>query len=162
MAFLTAPPAFLYKTDQGEIDAPTWRRGAALLLGILVVATIVWRLLAPYARHDLDTMPFFQPMVIVAFLYLIVFSFIVILTAICFTNLTAKRLRARRHPPALAGLLPLTCLFAGAAHWLQPRVGDEFPFASVVALDLLVFAVAICVVIDCGVLGGTPTRRPSD
>jgi hypothetical protein len=159
MSFLTASPRFLFRTDEGEIDAPTWRRGASLLLAILVVATIVWWLLAPYARHDLDTMPFFQPMVMVAYVYLMAFSFAVILTAICFTNLTAKRLRSRRRPPSLAGLLPLMCLFAGAAHWLQPRVGDDFPIATVITIDILVVAVAIWVVLDCGVLGNP--RAPS-
>lgn len=159
MAFLTAPAGFLFKTDQGEIDATAWRRGATLLLAVIVVSTVVWRLLAPYARHDLDTMAFFRPLTIIAYVYLIAFSFAVILTAICFTNLTAKRLRARRRPPALAGLLPLTCLFAGAAHWLQPRMGDEFPYATVLLFDALVLLVAIWIVVECGIVGSRSGSR---
>ena len=150
MAFLTASPRFLFRTDQGEIDAPTWRRGAAFLLAILVVATIVWRLLAPFARHDLDTMPFLQPMVIVTYVYLVVYSFAVILTAVCYTNLTAKRLRARHRPAGLAGLLPLLLLLAGAAHWLQPRMGDDMPAAMTFVFDACVVAALIWIVVDCG------------
>ena len=162
MAFLTASPNFLFKTDQGEIDAPTWRRGAAVLLAILVVATILWRLLAPYARHDLDTMPFLQPMVMIAYTYLIVYSFAVILTAVCYVNLTAKRLRARHRPPGLAGLLPLLMLLAGAAHWLQPRMGDEMPAGAPFVFDAFALAVLVWIVVDCGILGDVRVSRASD
>lgn len=157
MPLLPAPSAFLYRQDQGEIDAATWRRGAAPLLLIIVVATILWRLLAPYARHDLDTDVFFRPVTILAYAYLVVFSFAVILTAISFVNLTAKRLRAQRRPPMLGSLLPLAMLVAGAAHWLHPRVGDEVPLWSVVALDTLVVVIAGWIVAECTVLA---PRRP--
>ena len=128
---------FLFRSDAGAIDAPTWRFHAAWMAGALLAATLGWRLLAPYAHHDLAKSAFIAPMTILAFAYLLVFAFGVLFTAISFYNLTAKRLRARSLPTGLAGLIPLLALFAGAAHWLQPQVPDVIAIWYVVGLDVL-------------------------
>ena len=50
------PPTFifLFRTDAGRIDRPTWWRGTVLLAGPLVLATLGWIALAPWAHRGLD------------------------------------------------------------------------------------------------------------
>ncbi len=79
-------------------------------------------------------------MTILAYSYLILFAFAVLFIAISFSNLSAKRLRARGLPTGLAGLVPLLALLAGAAHWLQPQVPDVIAIWYVVGLDVLLAA----------------------
>ena len=131
---------FLFRSDAGMIDAPTWRLHAGWMVAALALATLVWRLLAPYAHHDLARSAFLAPMTILAYAYLLAFAFAVLFVAISFYNLSAKRLRARGLPTGLAGLVPLGALLAGAAHWLQPQVPDVIAIWYVVALDLLLAA----------------------
>ncbi len=141
---------FLFRSDQGVIDAPTWRRHSGWLVLLAVVLTGIWHELAPYAHHDLRTTAFLAPMTIVAFAYLIVFAFAVIFIAISFYNLSAKRLRARGLPTGLAGLVPLGALLAGAASWLQPQVPDVISVWYVLGLDLLLVAATIWTAVDLG------------
>jgi uncharacterized membrane protein YhaH (DUF805 family) len=138
---------FLFRNDQGMIDAPTWRANAGGLALAAAALTALWLALAPYTHHDLKTTAFIAPMTILAFAYLMVYAFAVLLIAISFTNLSAKRLRDLGRPTGLAGLVPLLALFSGAAHWLQPQVSDVIAIWYVVGLDVgLVAAIGWSVV----------------
>jgi Na+-driven multidrug efflux pump len=135
---------FLYRSDQGRIDRATWRGGALGLLAVLLPATIVWLLLEPYTDHDLSKTPLWAPEIAAAYAYLIFYAFVVILIGASFVNLSVKRFRALGHPRplALAGLLPLAMLFAGAAHFFQPRLADVAPRWYVYPFDLALIGVA--------------------
>jgi uncharacterized membrane protein HdeD (DUF308 family) len=150
---------FGFRTDQGRIDAKTWRLGTAFLGAPLAALTLIWFFLAPLAHHDLATTPFLAWCTIAAFVYLLVYAFAILLAAICHYNLSAKRWRDRgwRFPEALAGLLPLSALASGAAHWLQPRVSEVMPYWYVAGLDA---ALAVIIVWNVAELGFFGTRAP--
>jgi uncharacterized membrane protein YhaH (DUF805 family) len=136
---------FLYRTEEGRIDRVTWLRGAGALAAILLPFVLLWLPLSPYTAHDLATDPFFVPMTAVAYAYVLIYSFVILLVAVCYVNLTAKRFRelGRPAPVAFAGLVPFLALVAGATHWLQPRVAEVMPLFWVWGVDaLLVAAIA--------------------
>ena len=118
--------AFLFRTEQGRIDRQTWHYGAGLLALPLVVLTGLWLALAPYANRSLDQRAFADPRTFASYAYLVVYAFAVLLIAVCYVNLSAKRFRDRGRPApvGLAGLLPFVALCDGAARWLQPRVAE--------------------------------------
>ena len=154
-----APPAglrFLFRTDQGTVARRDWWRGAAILAAPLLVLTAGWKLLEPFANRSLDERNLVDAMTIVTYVYLIVYAFVVLLIAVSFFNLSAKRLRARRLPPGLAGLPPLAALCAGAAHWLHPRVSEVMPFAIVAGLDLALAASLLWIVFELGLREDRP------
>lgn len=128
---------FLFRTDQGRIDRDTWRRGALGLLAILAPFLGIWLLLAPYANHDLSKTPLFDPMVALAYSYLLFFAFVGMLIAISFVNLSAKRFRdlGRPAPLGLASLSPLAIFLDGAARWLQVRIEEVMPHWQVYFFD---------------------------
>lgn len=144
---------FLFRTDEGTIGRGEWRRGAAILAVALAAFAAGWRFLAPYANRGLDQRGFIDPLTIVTYVYLIVYAFAAILIAVCYVNLSAKRLRARGLAPGLGGLLPLAALFAGAAHWLQPRVADTMPFWIVVLCDLALVGALAWSILELGARG---------
>ncbi len=150
---------FLFRTDQGRIGAKTWWAGSLGLAAILAVLTAVDVLLMPYRQHDLAKTPFFDGAVIAAYVYVIVYVFALILIAICFYNLSAKRWRDRAKPAALAGLLPFVALLAGAAHWLYPQMNGEVPAWSLIAIDAAFVIILIWTVIE---LGAMPPRSAND
>lgn len=133
---------FLYRTDEGRVDRATWARGAGALGAILAPFMLIWLALAPYAAHDLSTSPLFVPMTAVAYAYVILYAFVVLLVAISFVNLSAKRFRdlGRAPPLGLASLVPFAALIAGAAHWLQPRVAEVMPIYWVWGADAALVA----------------------
>lgn len=143
---------FLYQTDEGGVDQKTWRRGAAALLAALVLFTLIWLALEPYTDHDLAKSPLWVPMTAAAYAYLIFYAFVVMLIAISFVNLSAKRFRdlGRPAPLALAGLTPLLALLAGATHWLQPHVAEVMPRWYVYPLDLALAGVVLWTVYELG------------
>lgn len=145
---------FGFRTDQGRIDAKTWRQGTLFLGGPLAMLTLLWDFVSPYTHHDLATTPFLAWGTIAAFVYLVCYAFAILLAAICYYNLSAKRWRDRgwRFPGALAGLLPLAALASGAAHWLQPRVADVMPYWHVAVLDTLLAAIIIWNMVELGFL----------
>lgn len=152
---------FLFRTDEGEIGAPAWWSGVAILTSILAPLTLGWLALQPFAHRKLDERAFLDPMTIVAYVYVLIFALIVMLCAVSYTNLSAKRLRARgwrTSPAGLAALLPLAALIAGAAHWLYPRIADVTPWALVAMCDFALIAVALWHMIDLGLLRGDPQR----
>ncbi len=118
---------FLYRTDKGRIDRATWWRNIAPLIAIGLAGTIGWVLLSPYAQHDLSKQAFIAPLTIVAYVYLLVFAFALLLVGVCTYNLSAKRFRDRGQPGALAAILPLSLLFGSALIWFIPQSFDEIP-----------------------------------
>jgi uncharacterized membrane protein YhaH (DUF805 family) len=142
--------SFLFRTDEGRIDASTWWRNAALLVIIFIVLTLGWSLIAPYAEHDLATEPLFTFSILAANLYRILYGFVSILLLICYYNLSAKRWRDIGRPSALAGLLPFLACVAAALHWLEPRTGGEIPHFILVVTDILLFLTLLWNVVDLG------------
>jgi uncharacterized membrane protein YhaH (DUF805 family) len=153
---------FLFQAEAGTVDAPTWRYHAGWMAAALIAATAIWRLLAPYAHHDLATSAFLPPLTIVAFVYLLVFSFFVLLIAISFYFLSAKRLRDRGEPTALAGLLPFLALVSGSLHFLQPQVPDVIAIWYVVGVDILLVAAGLWMTIDLGFRDGRRSPGQAD
>jgi hypothetical protein len=150
-----SPPGFIarfgFRTDEGLLDAKTWRDGAALLAIIFASLTVVWLFLQPNAYRELTpTSPLFEWKVFLTFVYLLLYAFAILFIGISFYNLCAKRLRARKLPTGLAGLVPLAALFSGAAHWLQPRVAEYLSYWYVAGLDALLAAAIIWTALELG------------
>ncbi len=150
---------FLYRTDQGLIGQKTWWIGTLSLGAIFALLTFIGVLLAPFARHDLATTPFLDLRVIAAYFYLTVYMFALIVVAISFYNLSAKRWRDRGKPSALAGVLPFVALLSGAAHWLYPQMGGEVPAWSVYAIDAALCVLVIWTVVELGLLPAKESDR---
>jgi uncharacterized membrane protein YhaH (DUF805 family) len=141
----------LFQSDEGRIDRAVWARAALFLALALAVATAIWWLLEPFSQRGLETRVFLDPMAFAANLYLVIYALFVILLAISWVNLTAKRMRDRglAPPVGLAGILPLVALFDGALHWLWPRLAGGLPYVWVLlgdglALAALVWTLAAC------------------
>ena len=143
---------FLYQTEQGRIDRATWRRGASALLAVLLPLTLIWFALQPYTAHDLATTPFFAPMTILAYAYVIFYAFAVMLAVVSFINLSAKRFRDRGLEPSLgfASIAPLVALLAGAAHFWQPRAAEVMSRWYVWGVDALFVAAALWTFYELG------------
>jgi hypothetical protein len=145
---------FLYRTEQGRIDRATWLRGAGALAAILAPFLLIWMALLPYTDHDLARGdPFFVPMTAVAYTYLILLTFVILLVSVSYVNLSAKRFRTLAHqaPLALAGLAPLVALIVSATHWLQPRVAEVMPRFWVWGADAVLVAVVAWTIYELGV-----------
>ncbi len=134
---------FLFREERGEIDAPDWRRGAAILAVLMLAMTGIWWLLLPYANRDLSERKLLDPMVFLAYAYLLVFVLAIFLAAVSCYFLSAKRWRDLGRPSWLAGLPLIAALVAGAAAWLQPRVSEVMPWAIVGALNIVLVAIII-------------------
>jgi len=148
--------SFFYRTEEGRLDRAGWRCGVAGLLAILVPMTLLWLAVFPYTDHDLTKDPFFVWQTVAAYAYLVVYALAIFLIAVSFVNLSAKRFRALGWPApiALAGLLPLAALVAGAMRWLQPRVAEVMPYWPVTLADLALAAVALWMAYELGVREG--------
>ena len=139
---------FLFRQDQGTIDASTWRLHASWLLALAVAMTLVWLLLRPYAHVDLKTG--LRWATVFAFTYLIAYAFALILAAICYTMLSIKRLRDLGLYTGLAGLVPLLVLFAASLHFMRAQTPDVIVLPYVVALDALLCLVTVATVARLG------------
>ena len=148
---------FLFRTDRGRIDRAVWWRGSVPLGLLALLMTGVWVLLRPYASHDLATTAFIKLSTIVAFVYLIVFSFGLILIAVCEYNLSAKRFHDRGRPRALAAVLPMSIFGAGALIWFIPRSFGDVPDWAAPASLVLVLGILVWNVWD---LGFGPSAAP--
>ncbi len=150
---------FLYRNDQGRIDAVTWLRGLRALALVLAPFMLIWLALSPYTEHNLDNSPLFVPMTAVAYTFVILYSFVVLLVAVSYVNLSAKRFRDRGRAPALgfAGLAPFAALVAGAAHWLQPRVAEVMSIWWVWGADAILVLIALWTFYELGV---QPSQEP--
>ncbi|MGP8231322.1 MAG: hypothetical protein ACLQL2_01465 [Methylovirgula sp.] len=142
--------SILFRSDQGEIDAPTWWRGIFLLAGVFAVLTLGWFFIEPFADKTLATTVASTIIVLTANLYRIAYGVICLLLLICFYNLSAKRWRNLGRPASFAGILPIIGAIAAALHWLEPRTGGDTPHLLVIAADLLAFAVLIWNVVELG------------
>lgn len=143
---------FLYRSDQGRIDSITWLRGVRPLAVVLVPFALIWSLLAPYTDHDISTSPFFVPQTAIAYGFAILYAFIVLLVAVSYVNLSAKRFRDLGRSPALgfASLAPFVALIAGAAHWLQPRVAEAMARGWVWGADAVLLGVVLWTLYELG------------
>ena len=143
-----------FRSDEGRIDAPTWRQGTLILAMLLTASTLGWLLLAPFTEHDLSRSPFLVWQTAAAFAYLVFYAFAVLLIAICYHNLSIKRWRDRgwRFPGALAALLPLAALLSGALNWLQPRITETMSYWYVMAADTILAAAVIWNVTELGLM----------
>jgi hypothetical protein len=148
---------FLFRSDEGTIDQATWRFGALVLGAILMPLVLIWFLIAPATHPDIETRRLFDAATLGAFVYLLVFAFAVMLIAVSWTNLGAKRFRAMGRPAACAAAVPLAALFDGAAHWLQPRVADVFPIWLLVLADLLTIGVSLWTLYALGIAAPAPS-----
>lgn len=134
---------FLFRTDEGRIGRQVWWLGTVLLVSIVVVLALGWLALSPYAHRTLDERKLFDTMTLVSYTYLMIYAFAVLLVAVCYVNLSAKRLRDIGALPGLAGAAPLAIFLGLAAHWLQPRVAEVFPYALLLFIDLLVAGIVL-------------------
>jgi uncharacterized membrane protein YhaH (DUF805 family) len=141
---------FLFRTDKGEIARNVWWLGTALTGAVAFMATIIWFVIAPLAKHDLAERGLIDPATLGVHVYLAVYAFLILLTGVCWYNLTAKRFRALGRAPALAGVPLVMGLIAGAAHWVSPRLPEMVPMWSAYALDMALAFVVIWTLIECG------------
>ena len=141
---------FLYREDRGRIARAAWWRAATPLAGLVAIATAGWRAISPYAVHDLATQPFIDGATIAAYVYLALYAFGLILAAVCWYNVSAKRFRDRGRPGRLAAALPLAAFLAGALAWFAPRSFGSVPAGGTTAALAAVALVALWTVIDLG------------
>lgn len=145
---------FLFRTDKGVVNREVWWLGSAIIGGVVAVATAVWIAIAPLATTDLARRGLFDATALSVYLYLMVYAFVVLIAAVCWYNLSAKRFRDRGRPPSLAGLPLLLALLAGALHWVQPRVPETIPGWTTGALDIVLLLVIIWTVVELGARPG--------
>ena len=150
---------FLYRNEQGRIDRPTWWRAQAPLAAALLVLTLIWLALSPYAHRSLDNTKFFDAGAIVAYTYLVVYSFAVLLIAIASYCVSAKRFRARDMAPGLAGLLPFSVFATGIVAWTQEQDGGMFPYWIVILAAFACLVIAAWTIYELGVAGPHETAR---
>jgi uncharacterized membrane protein YhaH (DUF805 family) len=154
MAVWSDRARFLFRQEEGMVDAPTWRRHTSWLVALLAVLAFGWHVLQPYAHHDLATSAFLAPMTILAFAYLLVYAFAILLIAISYVMLSMKRLRDRREPVGLAGLVPFLAFLAGAVGLLQEKTPDVIAYGYVVGLDVALAAAILWTLWDLGFQAG--------
>ncbi len=142
--------SFLFRTDQGRIDRATWWRGTVPLFALATIGTVGWELLSPYSHHDLKETAFIAPLTILAYVYLLVYAFALILVGVCEYNLSAKRFRDRGLPAALAGVLPLSLLFGSALIWFIPQSFDTVPGWAAPVTLVAMLAIAAWNVVELG------------
>jgi hypothetical protein len=148
--FNRATVHFLFQNYEGTVDRRTWRFGTLVLAAILASLTLIWILIAPATHRDLSKPHFLDIAALGAFVYLAIFAFAVILIAVSWTNLSAKRFRALGQPAALAAALPFAALVGGAAHWFQPRASDIVPGWALILVDVAMAAVAVWSLYELG------------
>ena len=157
MRFDRARVRFLFQNYEGTINRRTWRSGTLVLAAILVPLTIIWLLVAPATHRDLSKPELLDGEALGAFVFLVIFAFAVILIAVSWTNLSAKRFRALGRPAALAAALPFAALLGGAAHWFQPHAADIFPGWALIFIDIALAAIALWSFYELGL--ANPIRR---
>jgi uncharacterized membrane protein YhaH (DUF805 family) len=147
---------FLFRTEKGTISRNVWWLGTALTGAVALVATIIWLVVAPLAKHNLAERGLIDPATLGVHLYLAVYAFLILLTAVCWYNLSAKRFRAIGHAPAFAGLPLVLGLLAGAAHWASPRLPEFVPLWSAYAIDGVLACAILWTLFECGLKNETP------
>ena len=150
---------FLFRTDRGVVNREVWWMGTAILAGIAALSTGIWFTISPYVTTDLSRRGLVDPVALGVYAYLMVHAFMILLTAICWYNLSAKRFRDRGRPPSLAGLPLVLAVFAGALHWLQPRVSETIPVWSTGVLDIVLLIVVLWTIYELGIRPAAETPR---
>jgi uncharacterized membrane protein YhaH (DUF805 family) len=150
---------FLFQNYEGRIGRRVWRSGTLVLAAILIPLTLIWIFIAPATHRDLSTPELLDAEALLAFMYLTIFAFAVILIAVSWTNLSAKRFRAVGRPAALAAALPFAALLGGAAHWFQPRASDVLPDWSLILVDVAIAAVALWSFYELGLANPVARRK---
>jgi uncharacterized membrane protein YhaH (DUF805 family) len=145
---------FLYREDEGTLGRAAWWTAIAPPTLTLFVMTAIWLAIMPAGARDLARDGFFDARSVATYAYLLVFAFATLIGFVMIYNVTAKRLRDRGRPPALAGLLPFALFFAGAMRWLAGRAEGAITPAMLSALDVAALAVVIWTLIECGVKKG--------
>lgn len=141
---------FLYREDQGALGRAAWWTAVAPPALTLLVMTLIWLAIMPAGARDLVRDGFFDARSVLTYAYLLVFAFATLLGFVMITNVTAKRLRDRGRPPALAGLLPFALFFAGAMRWLAARAEGAITPGMLWALDVAALAVVVWTILECG------------
>lgn len=118
---------FLFRQAEGAISAREWRFWTIVLSLICVGLEVVWRLVRPWTHRDLATEGLFSLKAFVAFSYLLIFAFGVLLAQASQYYLSAKRFRARGYDPGWAAVWPLSAFAAGAVSAMQPYMYGLMP-----------------------------------
>ena len=118
---------FLFQDSEGTIPAPEWRRWTLVLTGVGVGMAAIWTLVSPWTQRDLATQGLFDLKAFLAFVYVLIFARVVLLTQISQYNLSVKRLRAKGLNPGLAAVWPLAAFLTGAAFWAEPNFFGLLP-----------------------------------
>ncbi len=118
---------FLFRQSEGVISAREWRLWTIVLSLICVALELVWRLVSPWTHRDLATQGLFSLKAFIAFSYLLIFAFGVILAQVSQYYLSAKRFRARGYDPGWASVWPLSAFAAGSASVIQPHMFGLVP-----------------------------------
>lgn len=142
---------FLFRNDRGRINRVTWWRGTLSLVLIGLIATAGWLVVRPYTRDAIRQPP---ALAVLGYVYLMAFSFAVLVLLVCEYNLSAKRFAARGMPRFLAGALPLTLLFASAMDYYVPRSDGTLPIWTMWPVMLIVLAILVWNVVELGIRAG--------
>lgn len=145
---------FLYREDEGTLGRAAWWVAVAPPALTLIVMTLVWLAVMPPGARDPARDGFFDARSVATYAYLLVFAFATLIGFIMIYFVTAKRLRDRGKPPALAGLLPFALFFAGAMRWLAARSEGAITPPMLWALDVAALAAVIWTLIECGLKQG--------
>lgn len=142
---------FLFRQDKGVIARDVWWLGTAMTGAIVLVLSLVWFAVSPYATSDLSRRGLIDPTALGVYVYLFFYAAIALVCTVSWYNLSAKRFRDRGRAPAFAGLPLVAALFAGAAHWLAPRLPEMVPFWAVATLDMALLAVILWTIFELGI-----------
>ena len=145
---------FLYRSEEGAVDRKTWWLGVTLLGAVLFVLVMIWLVVRPWAGRGLDERAMIDAPTIVAYVYVMFFSFAVLLIAASYVNLTSKRFRSRGFNVLTAGLagLPLVLLLLiGALNWLNMRMPGAVPQWIVYGVILACIASLVWHVAELGI-----------
>ena len=147
---------FLYRKEEGHVDRTSWWLGALLLAAILFVLVMIWLVVRPWANRGLDERAMIDAPTIVAYIYVMFFSFAVLLIAVSYVNLTSKRFQTRGFktlPAGLAGIPLLLLLITGALNWLNIRIAGAVPQWIVYAVIFACVASLVWHVVELGLRG---------
>jgi uncharacterized membrane protein YhaH (DUF805 family) len=145
---------FLYRQGEGAIGPREWLAASALPLGIALAMTLAWLAIMPREGRDLSREGLIDWSVAAVYLYLMVFVFVLLVSAVAEYFLSAKRFADRGKPPELAALAPFCLLLAGAAHWYQPRSEGWMPGWGLWPFDALALAIIVWNVVELGFAPG--------